>query len=149
MHGQANTSQDKYIQRGRIVDAYARIEDRLAPAIERLVQAGLCKKAPYLPGEKFRVVIEHARMRGLWQHPDHAEKVLRDLEPYLRSRGILIHGIFEFDPTKVIIRKSGQLRADAATIAIDSFQELINTLERLASKLERQPLARLKAQEAA
>lgn len=149
MNGQASLPIDKCLVRGKIIDLFARMEDQLTPKLERIVSMGLCKKAPYQFGDKFRIVCDNVHAKGVWQHPRHVEPILKDLQPYAKARGILAHGVFSQQGGTLTIRKSGCRGSDLLTLDSSTVAELIDEMEKLIVRLERQPIGQLKSKAAA
>src|SRR5688572_1449400 len=79
--------------RGDFLQCCAQIEDRLCTALDRLIQLGELKKAPYLFGQKFDQVLKSVSVSDVWKHKDHVEAILRDLREYVELRGILGHAV--------------------------------------------------------
>jgi hypothetical protein len=80
--------------RGEYLDCCAQIEHHACAAIDRLVQRGRVKKAPYLFGQKFELLRKHAEEAGLWTHYQHVAQALDHLVPYVELRGTICHAVF-------------------------------------------------------
>ena len=81
--------------RGQFLDCFALIENHVAPAIDRLVELGIAKKAPHLFGQKFDLISRNIDAQGVWRNRDHVRPLIEELAPFASLRGLVCHGLIK------------------------------------------------------
>lgn len=132
--------------RGEFLQCCADIEEHLCSALERLIELGELKKAPYLFGQKFDQVRKCATVPGLWKHKQHAEAVIEELRPYIELRGELGHALMS--PARIDGEEGVSWRApgkrdwtDRRAMTHTEMRQALEKLRRLTNSFLKQPLA--------
>ena len=132
--------------RGEYLDCFARIEDHLMPVIERLVKIRELKKAPFLFGQKFDLILKNSSADDLWQNRNHVIPILDELQVFADLRGFVGHAIIKkivFDECPAIsLQQPGDTGWQSRRVFTDKeCHDMINNLKKLTAKLLKQRLA--------
>jgi len=132
--------------RGEFLQCCAEIEDHLCAALDRLVELGVSKKAPYLFGQKFDLVRKTVGQPRLWKHSGHVETVLGDLQPFVELRGVIGHALIGNATIEgeegVCWQAPGNRRwSDRRAMTHSEMRSTLRDLQHLTTKFLKQPLA--------